>query len=123
MSKTINIGIAGLGTVGCGVISNLSRNKENLKEKYDFEYNILGVSASNKTKKRSVSIEGFSWYDNPLDLAKNKDIDLIIELIGGEKGIAFDLAIETIKNKKGFITANKALISVSYTHLTLPTKA
>ena len=113
MSKTINIGIAGLGTVGCGVISNLSRNKENLKEKYDLEYNILGVSASNKTKKRSVNIEGFSWYDNPLDLAKNKEIDLIIELVGGEKGIAFDLAIETIKNKKGFITANKALISTN----------
>ncbi len=113
MSKTINIGIAGLGTVGCGVINNLSRNKENLKEKYDLDYNILGVSASNKTKKRSINIEGMSWYDNPLDLAKNKDIDLVIELVGGEKGIAFDLAIETIKNKKGFITANKALISTN----------
>ena len=56
MSKTINIGIAGLGTVGCGVINNLSRNKENLKEKYDLDYNIIGVSASNKTKKRSINI-------------------------------------------------------------------
>jgi len=106
MSKTINIGIAGLGTVGCGVISNLLRNKENIKEKYDLEYNILGVSASNKTKKRSINLEGLRWYDNPLDLAKNKDIDLIIELVGGEKGIAFDLAIETIKNKKCEILNN-----------------
>ena len=113
MSKRINIGIAGLGTVGCGVIDNLSRNKENLKDKYALDFNIIGVSASNKTKKRSINVEDFSWFDNPLDLAKDRDIDLIIELIGGEKGIAFDLAIETIKNKKGFITANKALISTN----------
>ena len=113
MSKIINIGIAGLGTVGCGVINNLSRNKENLKEKYGFDYNIFGVSASNKTKKRSINIEEFNWYDNPVDLAKDKDIDLVVELVGGEKGIAFDLAIEAIKNNKGFITANKALISIN----------
>ena len=113
MSKKINIGIAGLGTVGCGVIDNLLRNKENLKDKYDLDFNILGVSASNRTKKRSINIEDFSWFDNPLDLAKDRNIDLIIELIGGEKDIAFDLAIETIKNKKGFITANKALISTN----------
>ena len=113
MSKTINIGIAGLGTVGCGVINNLSRNRENLKDKYDLDFNILGISASNKTKKRSINIEDYGWFDNPLDLAKDRNIDLIIELIGGEKDIAFDLAIETIKNKKGFITANKALISTN----------
>ena len=113
MNKTINIGIAGLGTVGCGVINNISRNKENLREKYGFDFKILGVSASNKTKKRSINIEKFNWFSNPLDLAKDKDIDLIIELIGGEKGIAFDLAVDTIKNKKGFITANKALISTN----------
>ena len=113
MSKTINIGIAGLGTVGCGVINNLLRNRENLRDKYGLDFNILGISASNKTKKRSINIEDYGWFDNPLDLAKDRNIDLIIELIGGEKDIAFDLAIETIKNKKGFITANKALISTN----------
>ena len=111
MDKTINIGIAGLGTVGCGVIKNLIRNKVILKKKYNFNFNISGISASSRNKKRSINTDQFKWFDDPIDLAKNKDIDLIIELIGGEKGVALKLAIETIKSKKGFITANKALIS------------
>ena len=113
MSSSINIGIAGLGTIGCGVINNLLRNQESLKEKYGLDFEIIGVSASNKTKKRSIYLENFNWYDDPIDLAKDKNIDLVIELVGGEKGIAYDLAIETINNKKGFITANKALLSTN----------
>ena len=76
MSKVINIGIVGLGTVGCGVINNLLRNRESLIEKYGLDFNIFGISASNKTKKRSINIEEFNWYDNPLDLAKEKNPDL-----------------------------------------------
>ena len=113
MSNSINIGIAGLGTIGCGVVNNLLRNQEILKEKYGLDFEIIGVSASNKTKKRSINLEDFNWYDDPIDLAKDKNIDLVIELVGGEKGIAYDLAIETINNKKGFITANKALLSTN----------
>ena len=48
MDKTINIGIAGLGTVGCGVIKNLIRNKDILKKKYNFNFNISGISASSR---------------------------------------------------------------------------
>ena len=51
MSNSINIGIAGLGTIGCGVVNNLLRNKESLREKYGLDFEIIGVSASNKKKK------------------------------------------------------------------------
>ena len=78
MSSSINIGIAGLGTIGCGVVNNLLRNQESLKEKYGIDFEIIGVSASNKTKIRSINLEDFNWYDDPIDLAKDKNIDLVI---------------------------------------------
>ena len=78
MSNSINIGIAGLGTIGCGVVNNLLRNKESLREKYGLDFEIIGVSASNKNKKRSINLEDFNWYDDPIDLAKDNNIDLVI---------------------------------------------
>ena len=111
MNDPIKIGIAGLGTIGSGVIKNLLRNKKELEDKYHFRFQISGISAFNKNKIRSFDANQFTWFDNPIDLAKDSSIDLVIELIGGESGTAYDLAIEAIKNKKGLITANKALIS------------
>ena len=111
MNDPIKIGIAGLGTIGSGVIKNLLRNKKELEDKYHFRFQISGISAFNKNKVRSFDVNQFTWFDNPIDLAKDTSIDLVIELIGGESGTAYDLAIEAIKNKKGLITANKALIS------------
>lgn len=111
MNDLVKIGIAGLGTIGSGVIKNLLRNKKELEEKYQFEFEVSGISASKKDKKRSFDTSQFKWFDNPLDLAKDPSIDLVMELIGGDTGTAYDLALETIKNKKGLITANKALIS------------
>jgi homoserine dehydrogenase len=111
MNDIVKIGIAGLGTIGSGVIENLLRNKKELEEKYQFKFEISGISASRKDKKRTFDTSQFIWFDNPIDLAKDSNINLIIELIGGESGTAYDLALEAIKNKKGFITANKALIS------------
>ena len=111
MSDVVKIGIAGLGTIGSGVIKSLLRNQSDLEKKYKFKLEISGISASSKNKKRSFNTNNFVWFDNPIDLARDSNIDLIIELIGGDSGIAYDLAIEAIKNKKGFITANKALIS------------
>ena len=73
MDKTINIGIAGLGTVGCGVIKNLIRNKDILKKKYNFNFNISGISASSRNKKRSINTDQFKWFDDPIDLVKNKE--------------------------------------------------
>ena len=111
MSDVVKIGIAGLGTIGSGVIKSLLRNKSELEKKFKFQFEILGISASSKDKERSFDVDQFTWFDKPIDLAKDSNIDLVIELIGGDSGVAYDLAFESIKNKKGFITANKALIS------------
>ena len=111
MSKILNIGIVGLGTVGCGVIKNIEKNSIFFENNHNVKINILGISAKNKSKDRPINIKSYDWYENPIDLAKNKNIDTILELVGGADGLAYDVALETLKQGKNFITANKALLS------------
>ena len=102
----INIAIAGIGNVGQEVLKQLLNSKE-FKDKFI----IAGVSFKNKKKKRSINLSKFKFYKNPIDLAYDDKIDLVIELIGGEEGIAKDLSFACVRNKKAFVTANKALIA------------
>ena len=111
MTKELNIGIVGLGTVGSGVIKSIEKNKEYFKNNYDVKFNIIGISANSKNKERSFDVDSYNWFDEPLKLISEKNIDTIIELVGGEDGLAYELAINSLKNKMNFITANKALIS------------
>ena len=110
-NNKIKIGIAGLGTVGSGVINLLEKNKVEILKRSGFEISIVCVSASNKDKKRNCNIEGLSFYTNPLEMIRNESIDILIELIGGE-GLAKELVIEALKKKIHVVTANKALIAL-----------
>ena len=111
MNKVLNIGIVGLGTVGCGVIKNIEKNSTFFESNHNTKLNILSVSAKNKDKDRPISIKKYNWYENPINLAKDKNIDTVLELVGGADGLAYKLALETLKQGKNFITANKALLS------------
>jgi len=104
--KPISIGIAGVGNVGIEVLKQLF-----LSEHLGKNFLLGGVSFRSKKKKRSNDLKKVKFYNNPLDLAKDKNIDLVIELIGGSEGISKSLAFKTLENKKPFITANKALIA------------
>ena len=73
--------------------------------------NILYVSARNKSKKRKFSVPRSKWLKNYLDAAKSKNVDIIVELIGGAEGPAKKLVFEALKNKKNVVTANKALLA------------
>ena len=110
-NNKIKIGIAGLGTVGSGVINLLEKNKVEILKRSGFEISIVCVSASNKDKKRSCNIKGLSFYTNPLEMIRNESIDILVELIGGES-LAKELVIEALKKKIHVVTANKALIAL-----------
>ena len=110
-NNKIKIGIAGLGTVGSGVINLLEKNKVEILKRSGFEISIVCVSASNKDKKRNCNIEGLSFYTNPLEMIRNESINILIELIGGES-LAKELVIEALKKKIHVVTANKALIAL-----------
>ena len=122
MTKELNIGIVGLGTVGSGVIKSIEKNANYFKNNYDIKFNILGISANSKNKERSFNVSNYKWFDNPLDIINESNINTVIELIGGEDGLAYDLAINSLKNNKNFITANKALISKHGNQLSILTE-
>ena len=109
--KKLNIAIIGLGNIGTYLFKYLKENRKILTKKNNCLPIVKYVSAKNKNKKRNIKIHKNLWLKNYLDATKNKNIDLIIELIGGAEGPAKKLVFEALKNKKHVVTANKALIA------------
>ncbi len=109
--KTLNIAIVGLGNIGLKLYEHLIKNKNSIKEKTNTDLVIKYVSAKNKFKKRKIKIPKNKWLKTYRDSFKFKDVDIVVELIGGAEGAAKNLVINSLKNKKHVVTANKALIS------------
>ena len=109
--KKLNIAIVGLGNIGSYLYRYLKKNKKILSKKNNCIPNIIYVSARRRNLKRSLSIKSNEWIENYLDCVKKKEVDLIIELIGGAEGPAKKLVFNALKNKKHVVTANKALIA------------
>ena len=109
--KKMNIAIVGLGNIGSYLFKYLNENKRILTEKNNCTPNIIFVCAKNKNRRRNVNIKQGQWLNNYLDATKHKDIDIIVELIGGSDGPAKKLVFNALKNKKHVVTANKALIA------------
>ena len=109
--KKVNIAIIGLGNIGSYLYQYLKKNKKILTEKNNCIPQIIYVSARNKKRKRNIKIRKNEWLNNYLDATKHKNIDLIVELIGGAEGAAKNLVFNALKNKKHVVTANKALIA------------
>jgi homoserine dehydrogenase len=115
--KEIKVGIVGLGSVGQGVLQILNENLNSIESKINKKIKITGISAKNKNKKRDIKIDNYPWFDNPIELTQNPEVDVLIELVGGEDGIALKVVETALKEKKHVITANKALIAKHGNHL------
>ncbi len=111
MVAPLKLGLAGLGTVGVGVLIELIENQALISERAGRDLIVHGVSAREKNKDRGVSLKNIKWYENPSDLCVDPEIDIVIELIGGADGVALSIAKSAILNEKHFITANKALMA------------
>lgn len=110
-TNPVKIGIAGLGNVGEEVARQILNGFRIKNEIYPLE--LVGVSYKSRSKKRNLDLSGIKFYEDAVSIAKDKEIDLVIELIGGETGIAKELCETTLINHKGLITANKALVANS----------
>ena len=108
--RKLNIAIIGLGNIGSYLFNYLKTNKKILTEKNNCIPVIKYVSAK-KRKKRNIKFKKSQWLDNYLLATKLKDVDLVVELIGGAEGPAKKLVFSALKNKKHVVTANKALIA------------
>ena len=109
--KKLNIAIIGLGNIGSYLYKYLQSNKSILSKKNNCIPEVLYISAKNKNRKRNIKFNKKKWLNNYLDATKIKNIDIIVELIGGSEGPAKKLVFESLKNKKHVVTANKALIA------------
>ena len=110
-NEPIKIALAGLGTVGIGVLKILEKNKNLLNNKTGRNLEIHAVCAKSKSKPRAVDLTGIRWVDDPLNLAEIKDIDIIIEVIGGSADPSKSLIEKALQCGKHVVTANKALLA------------
>ena len=111
MARTINIAIAGLGTVGAETYRIITEESDFLKARSSANFNVVAVSAKSRDKKRDVDLTGTEWITDCRDIADINNIDVVIELVGGSEGVAKELVEKSITNGKSVITANKALVA------------
>ncbi len=111
MTQPLRLGIAGLGTVGTGVIRIVRQKADMLAARAGRPVVISAVSARSRDKDRGVSLAGYTWEDDPVALARRDDIDILVELIGGSDGPAKAATEAAIAAGKDVVTANKAMLA------------
>lgn len=111
MSEPLRIGIAGLGTVGVGVVKILRNHAALLEARSGRPIVITAVSARSRDKDRGVPLGDYAWEDDPVSLAQRDDVDLFVELMGGDNGPAKNATEAAIAAGKDVVTANKALLA------------
>ncbi|MDN7356035.1 homoserine dehydrogenase [Acetobacter senegalensis] len=111
-SSPLRLGIAGLGTVGAGVIRLLETNADLITARAGRPLKVVAVSARDRTRDRGVNVSGLRWYDNAVDLVTDPEVDVVVELIGGAEGPARALVEAALLAGKPVVTANKALLAI-----------
>ena len=109
--KPLNIAVAGLGTVGTGILKILEKNADILKKRLGRPLQVKAVCARDKTKTRDVNLHGIDWVENTLALTERNDIDIIVEVIGGSDNPSRLLIERALTSGKHVVTANKALLA------------
>ena len=117
MNSPLRIGIAGLGTVGAGVVKLLAEHGRLLSVRGGRPLKVVAVSARSKARKRDIDLSGMRWEKDPMALATAPDIDVVVELIGGSGGVARRLVQKALASGKHVVTANKALLALHGTEL------
>ena len=119
----LRLGIAGLGTVGVGVLKIIHKNAKIISLRTGRDIVVTAVSARSRSKDRGVDLSGFAWEDDPVALAKRDDVDIFVELMGGHEGPAKDATEAAIAAGKDVVTANKAMLAVHGQSLALAAEA
>jgi len=107
----LRVGLAGLGTVGAGVVRLLAANRAEIERRAGRPIEIVAVSARDRSRDRGIDLSGLRWYENATDLAEDAAVEVVAELIGGDQGIAPVLVEAALTRGKPVVTANKALLA------------
>lgn len=120
--KTVKIGILGLGTVGGGTYEILQMNKDLIEKRINREIEVVKVLERNTDRVKSLGLSPEAATENPDDILKNKDIDIVIEALGGiEPSTTFMLT--AMEHGKSVVTPNKAAVAANYAKLQETAKA
>lgn len=111
MTKPLKIAIAGLGTVGAGVVRVLQTHGDVIAKRAGRPIQIVAVSGRDAKKDRGVDLSGYAWVADAATLSSRSDVDVVVELIGGDEGPARNLVQQSLKAKKHVVSANKALLA------------
>ena len=112
MTDPIRLGVAGLGTVGAGVVRLLRRNGAAIAARAGRRVEIAAVSARDRSRDRGIDLSGLAWEDDAAALAARPDVDCLVELVGGTDGPARAAVEAALRAGKPVVTANKALLAV-----------
>jgi len=108
----LRVGIAGLGTVGAGVVKLLRDNADLITARAGRPIIVTAVSARDRNRDRGVSLENIVWHEHAMALAVDPDVDIVVELIGGSEGPAKALVERALAAHRPVVTANKALLAI-----------
>ena len=111
MTEPLRIGLAGLGTVGTGVVRMIQAHAPMLAARAGRPIEIAAISARSRHRDRGVDLAAYAWEDDPVALARRADVDLVVEAIGGEDGPAKATAMAAFAGGRHLVTANKALMA------------
>ncbi len=111
MKAPLHLGVAGLGTVGTGLLQLLASRREHLEQALGRQIRVTAVCARSRAKPRAASFDGAIWFDDPVKLAVDPAIDVFVELIGGDEGAARASVEAALAAGKHVVTANKALLA------------
>jgi homoserine dehydrogenase len=111
VSEPLKIALAGLGTVGAGLVKLLAGHGALLEARCGRRLVVTAVAARDRHKQRDIDISKFAWFDDPVEMAKSAEADVVVELIGGADGPAKALAEAAFAKKRHVVTANKAMLA------------
>jgi homoserine dehydrogenase len=112
LTRPLCVALAGLGTVGAGVLTMLRTNADIVSARAGRPVAVTAVSARDRTRDRGVPLSGLRWYDDPVGLAHDPAVDVVVEMMGGSEGPALALVRAALGAGKPVVTANKALLAV-----------
>jgi homoserine dehydrogenase len=111
MNEPLKLGVAGLGTVGAGVLTLLRDNAAVIAARAGRPIEVVAVSARDRTRDRGLALSGLAWHDDAVALAADPQVDIVVELMGGSEGPARALVEAALAAGKPVVTANKALLA------------
>jgi len=110
-AQPLRLGIAGLGTVGIGVVKIVQRHPALLAARAGRTIEIGAICARDRSRPRDADLSAYAWEDDPVALARRDDVDLVVEVMGGADGPAKAATEAALAAGKDVVTANKAMLA------------